>query len=82
MSSRAPAPRTGTPAIRLLLFGLMLVLFGWPVIRIAGTQGMDAMFLYVFAVWAGVVVSLFVASRKIARSAASAANAGEEASHD
>lgn len=45
------------------------LLLGWPVIQIAGDQGHWTLFLYVFWVWAALILLLVFVGRAITRSA-------------
>lgn len=61
-----PPPLATTP-VRLFLALAAAMLFSWPVISIAGAHGVFAMFDYVFAVWALLVVLLVFVGRACAR---------------
>ena len=56
------------PAIQLALAGLAGALVGWPLIQIAGERGMSALFVYIFAVWGGLVLVLFAVGQSLRRS--------------
>ena len=51
-----------------VLFGLGLALLAWPLLTIANrpvlVAGWPALVLYLFAVWAGIVLVLLLASRR------------------
>ena len=50
----------------VLLFVLVLLLFDWPLVTIPFSEGLMAAFFYLFAVWAALIVVLFVASHRLA----------------
>jgi hypothetical protein len=49
----------------LLLFVLCMVLFGWPVVTFSDMRRLEVMFVYLFVVWALVIVVLFLVSRSL-----------------
>ena len=57
------------PSLHVLLAIGGGLLLGWPVIHIAGERGHWAVYIYVFSVWAGLIVLLALVARTIARSA-------------
>ena len=50
------------PAFSVLLFIVCLVLFGWPLLSIVGSNP-KSMFLYLFFIWGVVILLLFFMSR-------------------
>lgn len=53
------------PAIQVVLAWAGLVLLGWPLIQIAGERGTTALFVYVFVVWALLIVLIVLVSRSL-----------------
>jgi hypothetical protein len=49
----------------VLLFHVCLVLFGWPVVSFHSIERVQAMFIYLFLVWAAVIFLLFLVSRSV-----------------
>jgi len=70
-------PLLADPAIQLVLAWISAILLGWPLIQIVGEHGVAAMFLYVFAVWGGVIVLLFAVSRSLRRALQSATDSDD-----
>ena len=56
------------PGLQLLLAAVGGMLLAWPVIHIAGEAGHWALYVYVFTVWAGLVLLLVWIGRAITRS--------------
>lgn len=54
-----------SPALHIVLFCLVLLLIGWPIVTIADASGDGGTFFYLYGVWASVVVVLFVMSRRL-----------------
>ena len=73
---RKPPP-LADPLLQIVLLWVAAFLVGWPLIQIAGAQGMIAMFLYVFVIWSGLIVLLVAVSRSLRRSLPPAAG-GED----
>lgn len=53
------------PVILLALMWVSIIFLGWPLIQIVGAHGMGALFVYIFAVWGGLVMLLFAISRRL-----------------
>lgn len=51
------------PEFSAILLLLCTALFGWPFISIAGPASPTAMYVYLFIVWAAVIVLLFFLAR-------------------
>jgi hypothetical protein len=49
----------------VLLFHVCLVLFGWPIVSFDSMERVRSMFVYLFAVWAVVILLLFLVSRSV-----------------
>lgn len=54
------------PAVRGVVAALAGLLFGWPMIQIAGEKGTLTLFIYVFVVWALVITVLALIGWKLA----------------
>lgn len=67
--NRHPEHLLAQPGMQLLLAVVGGMLLGWPVIRIAGEQGHWVLYLFVFTVWASLIVLLALIGRAITRSA-------------
>jgi hypothetical protein len=52
----------------VLLFHVCLVLFGWPIVSFDSIERVRAMFVYLFLVWAVVILLLFLVGRSVAAS--------------
>lgn len=71
MTNKAETAATGKahpladPLLQVALTWLGAFLVGWPLIQIAGERGTIALFVYVFMIWGGLVVLLFVVSRSL-----------------
>lgn len=63
--------------IQAMLAGLGGLLVAWPILQIAGERGTEALFVYVFVVWAALVGLLLAVGRCIARVAELEAGEGE-----
>jgi hypothetical protein len=55
------------PVILLALMWVSVIFLGWPLIQIVGKHGMVALFVYIFAVWGGLIMLLFAISRRLHR---------------
>ena len=66
---KPPTSPLTQPGLQLLLAALGGMLLSWPMLHIAGKMGHWALYLYVFMVWAGLVVLLVMIGRAITRSA-------------
>jgi hypothetical protein len=53
------------PVILLALMWVSVIFLGWPLIQIVGEHGMGALFVYIFAVWGGLIMLLFAISRRL-----------------
>jgi hypothetical protein len=49
----------------VLLFHVCLVLFGWPIVSFDSIERVQAMFVYLFVVWAVVILLLFLVARSV-----------------
>lgn len=54
------------PLVQLALAALAGLLLAWPIIQVAGEGGASRLFVYVFGVWAGLVVLLWRIGHAIA----------------
>jgi hypothetical protein len=55
------------PLLQVALTWVAAFLVGWPLIQIAGGRGTIMLFLYVFMIWGGLIVLLFVVARSLRR---------------
>lgn len=53
------------PMIPLALTWVSVIFLGWPLIQIVGVHGVAALFVYIFAVWSGLIILLFAISRSL-----------------
>lgn len=52
----------------MLLFVLVVLLLNWPLLSIPFSMGLGAAYIYLFVLWAAVILVLFLAARRIAAS--------------
>ncbi|EXI77593.1 MAG: hypothetical protein AW10_03606 [Candidatus Accumulibacter appositus] len=71
MTKKAEAATTRTvhpladPLLQVALTWFAAFLVGWPLIQIAGGRGTITLFLYIFMIWGGLIVLLFIVSRSL-----------------
>lgn len=53
------------PVMPLALAWVSAIFLGWPLIQIVGEHGTAALFIYIFAVWSGLIILLFAISRSL-----------------
>jgi len=56
------------PGFQLFLFVLSMLLFNWPLMRIAGEKSSGVFFIYLYLVWIFVIVLLALIGRSLGAS--------------
>jgi len=65
------------PEFHLFVFCLLFMLCNWPFLSIAGSHGLMGIFVYLFVVWAALILLLFFIQRSL-RGTASGEDGDEE----
>ena len=58
----------GQTGCQLFLFALAVLLFNWPLLRIAGEKSSGVFFAYLYLVWIFVILLLFMIGRSLGSS--------------